>query len=70
MNYPEGDSGPGEESLGRLQLAPKVRAASMAGAVSVLVVWVAAYAGVTIPPEVASAFTTLLAFAAGYLKTA
>lgn len=63
-----GDTGPTEESLGRTHLAPKVRAASLAGAISVLIVWAAAYAGVTIPPEVASAFSTVLAFAAGYLK--
>lgn len=63
-----GDAGPSEESLGRTHLAPKVKAASLAGAVSVLIVWGAAYAGVDIPPEVASAFSTILAFAAGYLK--
>lgn len=67
MEQLNGDAGPTEEPLGH-RIAPKVKAASMAGAVSVLVVWAAAYGGVTIPPEVASAFTTLLAFVAGYLK--
>lgn len=62
------DAGPAEESLGRTHLAPKVKAASLAGAISVLIVWGASLAGVTVPPEVASAFSTVLAFAAGYLK--
>lgn len=47
---------------------PKVQAAGAAGAVTVLVVWVAGLLGLDVPPEVASAFTTLVAFGAAYLK--
>ena len=47
-----------------------VQAAGAAGALTVIVVWAAEAAGVSVPPEVASAFTTLTAFLAGYLKTA
>lgn len=49
---------------------PKVAAGGTAGAVTVVLVWALAQAGVELPPEVASAFTTLIAFAAGWLKTA
>jgi hypothetical protein len=46
----------------------KVTAAGLAGAVSILVVWgLSQFANIDISPEVASAFTTLLAFLAGYL---
>lgn len=48
----------------------KVQAAGAAGALTVIVVWGLEAAGVTVPPEVASAFTTLIAFLAGYLKAA
>jgi hypothetical protein len=48
----------------------KVQAAGAAGALTVIVVWAANSAGVDVPPEVASAFTTLMAFLAGYIKTA
>ena len=48
---------------------PKVAAAGIAGAVSVILVWLLnTVAGVDVPPEVAAAFTTVLAFGAGYLK--
>jgi len=69
MEHLQGDAGPTEESLGATHLAPKVKAASLAGAVSVLIVWGLDSAGITLPPEVASAVTTILAFAAGYLKS-
>jgi hypothetical protein len=48
---------------------PKVAAATLAGAVTILVVYIAQLAGWTLPPEVASAFTTVIAFGAGYLKS-
>lgn len=48
----------------------KVQAAGAAGASTVLLVWVLAQAGVSMPPEVAAAVTTLLATAAGYLRHA
>lgn len=47
---------------------PKVAAAGAAGAVTIILVWAVSLAGVDVPPEVASAVTTLLAFAAGYIK--
>lgn len=53
---------------GRKAPTEKVAAASIAGAVTVMVVWGAGLAGVDVPPEVASAFTAVLAGVAGYLK--
>lgn len=46
----------------------KVAAAGIAGSLTVLLVWLAGQAGIEVPPEVASAVTTLVAFVAGYLK--
>ena len=46
----------------------KVQATGLAGAASIVLVWALAQTGLTMPPEVASAVTTLLSFAAGYLK--
>jgi hypothetical protein len=48
---------------------PKVAAAGAAGAVTVILVWVAGLFGLEVPSEVASAFTALIAFAAGYLRS-
>lgn len=55
---------------------PKVTAAGVgggvAGSLTVILVWVVGMAGLDVPPEVASAFTTLVtavaAIVAGYLK--
>lgn len=47
----------------------KVTAATAAGAASVLVVFIAGALGVDLSPEAGAAIATLLAFAAGYLKT-
>lgn len=44
----------------------KVTAGTLAAAVSVIAVWVAGQAGLEVPAEVASAFTTLLGFIAAY----
>lgn len=46
----------------------KVKAGGVAGSVSILIVWLAGQAGVEVPPEVASALTTVLAAAAGWLR--
>lgn len=46
----------------------KVQAAGAGGALAVVLVWVAGLLGVQMPAEVAASVTTLLAFAAGYLK--
>jgi hypothetical protein len=47
---------------------PKVAAAGIAGVVSIVVVFIAAQLDLEVPPEVASAFTTLAAFVAGYFQ--
>ena len=46
----------------------KVAAAGVAGSVTTVVVWAAGQAGVVIPPEVAAAVATIIAFAAGYVR--
>lgn len=48
---------------------PKVVAGGIAGAATIVVVWVLALAGVDMPPEVASALTVIFSFAAAYIKT-
>lgn len=45
----------------------KVTSAGTGGAVGVIIVWGAGLAGVDVPPEVAAALVTVLAFAAGYI---
>lgn len=47
---------------------PKVQAAGAGGALAIVLVWLAGQFGVDVPPEVAAAFTTLLAFAAGWWR--
>lgn len=49
-------------------VSPKVTAAAVAGAVTVILVWIAGAVGLDVPPEPASALTLLLTAAAGYLK--
>lgn len=52
-----------------MNLNPKVAAGGIAGAVSIVLVWLLnTAAGVDVPPEVASSFTVILTFMAGYLK--
>lgn len=46
--------------------AQKAGAAGAAGAGTVILVWIVGLAGLDVPPEVASAFTTLLATGAAY----
>lgn len=48
---------------------PKVVAGGVAGALTIVLVWLAGQFGVDVPAEVASAFTVLVSFAAGYLKS-
>lgn len=46
----------------------KVAAGGAAGAITILLVWAAGeFASITVPPEVASAFTTVISFLAAYL---
>lgn len=49
---------------------PKVVAGGVAGAASMVLVYTLGELGVSVPAEVASALTTLIAFAASYLKRA
>lgn len=49
---------------------PKVAASGVAGAVTILLVYVAALLGLDVPPEVSSAFTVVVSAAAGYVKSA
>lgn len=53
----------------RKGIQPKVAAAGIAGAVTTLIITGAAMAGFDISPEVAAALATIVAFAAGYIKT-
>lgn len=53
--------------MGAPDMHPKVAAATVAGAATILIVWGLGFANVTVPPEVASAFTTLAGLAIGYL---
>jgi len=46
----------------------KVASAGVAGAVSVMLIWVLGALRVRVPVEVGSAMTTLLSFMAGYIK--
>jgi hypothetical protein len=48
----------------------KVKAGGATGAASILVVYLAGQFGLELPAEVASALTTLVSFAAGYLRRA
>jgi hypothetical protein len=50
------------------KINPKVRAAALAGSCTVLLVYGLSLIGVTLPPEVSSAITVVLAAAAGYLQ--
>jgi len=47
---------------------PKVQAAGLAGGITVILVWIAGMFGLDVPPEVASAFTTIIATGAAYIK--
>ena len=49
---------------------PKVVAGGVAGAVTILLVYIASMLGLDVPPEVSSAFTVIVSAGAGYLKSA
>jgi uncharacterized membrane protein YhhN len=51
-----------------MSVSPKVVAATIAAAVVTILVWVATSAGLDVPVAVQGAVTTILVFAAGYLK--
>lgn len=46
----------------------KVAAVGAAGSATIIVVWIAGLFSLDVPPEVASAFTALIGFGAGYLR--
>lgn len=50
-------------------IAPKVAAGGLAGSLSIILVYALSEAGVTLPPEVASALTVVISFIGGYLKS-
>ncbi len=53
-----------------MNLNPKASAAGVAGAVTLVIVFVLGQLGVEIPPDVAAAATTIIMFVAAYLKSA
>lgn len=53
-----------------MNLNPKTTAAGIAGAVTLVIVFVLGRLGVEIPADVAAAVTTIIAFVAAYLKSA
>jgi hypothetical protein len=46
----------------------KMGAVALAGSLTTIIVWILDTQGVSMPPEVAAAIATVLAFAAGYLR--
>ena len=53
-----------------MNLNPKVGAAAIGAAATLVIVFVMGQFGVTIPADVASALTLIVSVAAGYLKSA
>ena len=53
-----------------MNVNPKVTAAVLAAAVTTLIAWLLATAGVELPNQVQGAITTILVFVAGYLTSA
>ena len=51
-----------------MNLNPKIASAGIAGALTVVLVWLVGVLGVEVPAEVASAVTVIIAFAAGYIR--
>ncbi len=47
-------------------LTPKVATGALAGAVSVILVWIITKFGIDVPPEIASAFTTVVSALSSY----
>lgn len=52
-----------------MNVSPKLAASSIAGSITLIVVWVTSLFGLEMPPEVASAFTVIFSFLAGYIKS-
>lgn len=51
-----------------MNLNPKIASAGIAGALTVVLVWIVGVLGIAVPAEVASAVTVIIAFAAGYMR--
>lgn len=49
-------------------ISPKVYASTLAAAIVTILVWIASSAGIDVPSAVIVAVTTIVTFAAGYLK--
>ena len=53
-----------------MKVYSKVKAAGIAGAIVAVLIWVlGAFWGIELPPEVAAALVTIIAFIAGFFKT-
>lgn len=57
------------QPINQTSMAPttKVAAGGVAGALTILVVWILGLLHVTVPPEVASALTVVISFATSYI---
>lgn len=49
-----------------MALTPKVATGALAGAVSVILVWIITKCGLDVPPEISSAFTTVVSAVSSY----
>lgn len=58
----------GSGSTGSNAPTPKVVGAGAGGAIATILVWVLGLAGVEVPPEVAAALATVVAFIGGYIR--
>lgn len=54
--------------MGKTGVSPKVTAATAAGALATIIVYVVSLFGVEVPAEVAAALATLIAVVAAYVK--
>jgi hypothetical protein len=64
-------AGPAQETTGTdYRPSPKVQAGATAGAVALVLVWLAGLLGLELPAEVAAALAVILSTAAAYIKTA
>lgn len=52
-----------------MHINPKIAASGIAGALTVVLVYVLSLANINVPTEVAAAITVIIAFAAGYLRS-
>lgn len=55
---------------GALEIHPKVAGGTLAGSLTLIVVWILGLFGVAVPLEIGMAFTLLFTFAGGWLAPA